>query len=178
LYDFTPYKHIVDISGIDGVFLTLLLKAAPKANGTIFDMEFVRKDAMEYVRKHGVADRVEFIGGDFLETMPPGGDLYVMKQAFHDWDDEDALKILRNVAAQMKKKSAKMLIINIFLPENGEAIAEHVWDIYAFTMVGGKDRTRKEYEALFKEAGLRLNKVVPMSGNVPDIMEIVLDTGK
>ena len=37
------------------------------------------------------------IAGDFFQSVPAGGDLYLLKFILHDWDDEHAIKILSNV---------------------------------------------------------------------------------
>jgi hypothetical protein len=42
-------------------------------------------------------NRVETSGGDFFESVPNGGDLYLLKFILHDWDDDHSVKILRNV---------------------------------------------------------------------------------
>ncbi|WP_449479657.1 methyltransferase [Streptomyces rochei] len=49
--------------------------------------------------------------------MPPGGaDAYVLKHIVHDWPEEQALRILRNVRAAIKP-GGKLLIAEMVIPE-------------------------------------------------------------
>ena len=49
------------------------------------------------LKRAGVAERCEAVGGSFFDSVPEGGDAYLMKAIIHDWNDDDALKILGNV---------------------------------------------------------------------------------
>ena len=40
------------------------------------------------------------VGGDFFQSVPPGGNLYTLKAIIHDWDDERSLAILKNVTGR------------------------------------------------------------------------------
>jgi hypothetical protein len=44
-----------------------------------------------------VAGRYQLLAGDFFQTVPEGGDAYILKSILHDWNDHDAIAILRNV---------------------------------------------------------------------------------
>ncbi len=39
------------------------------------------------MRARSFGDRIDLVGGDFFEHVPPGGDLYLVKNILHDWDD-------------------------------------------------------------------------------------------
>ena len=100
-YDFSGFRKIVDIGGGHGRLLSALLQIAPGARGVLFDMPSVVEGAPPMLEKYGVRDRVEVVGGDFFDKVPPGGDLYVMKAIIHDWQDGEARKILENVRRAM-----------------------------------------------------------------------------
>lgn len=40
-------------------------------------------------------------------------------------------------------------------------------------LFGGKERTQKEFEALFDKAGLQLKKVTPVPGHMVSVIEVV-----
>ena len=74
-------------------------------------------------------DRCSLIGGDFLESVPEGGDTYLLKWIVHDWDDTRATTILRNCRRAMGP-SSKVLLVEGIIPA-GSASAEHaqgLWD--------------------------------------------------
>jgi hypothetical protein len=63
----------------------------------LYDQPQVVADAPTLLQEHGIDARVRIERGSFFETVPAGGDLYVLKLIIHDWPDEQAVTILRNV---------------------------------------------------------------------------------
>jgi hypothetical protein len=51
------------------------------------------------------------VDGSFFESVPSGGDAYVLKHIAHDWDDSNVSPILRNIRAAMSI-NAKLLIVD------------------------------------------------------------------
>ena len=82
--------RIVDVGGSRGTVLAYLLGALPSAHGVLMDRAEALAEAPGFLAEAGVGDRVELVVGDFLREVPPGGDLYVLSQILHNWDDEHA----------------------------------------------------------------------------------------
>ena len=59
-------------------------------------------------------------GGSFFDAVPEGADAYVMKSIVHDWDDKDALRILRNIRAAIESDGT-LLLVEFVLPERPSA---------------------------------------------------------
>lgn len=95
-YDFSSIGKIVDVGGGHGSLIASILKSNPRMRGILFDVPAVIEGARARLAAEGIADRCEFIAGDFFESVPGGGDAYILKWIIHDWDDERALTILRN----------------------------------------------------------------------------------
>jgi hypothetical protein len=100
-YDFSNMGTIVDVGGGHGRLLAAMLRKWPRSRGILIDAESVVAGAPAVLDAAGVADRCAAVGGSFFESVPSGGDAYVLKQMAHDWDDSNALQILRNVRAAM-----------------------------------------------------------------------------
>jgi hypothetical protein len=62
----------------------------------LFDRPEVVARAQLHFDGTELAARIDFIGGDFLAEVPAGGDLYVLREVLHNWDDEHASRILEN----------------------------------------------------------------------------------
>ncbi|WP_333312531.1 MULTISPECIES: methyltransferase [unclassified Microcoleus] len=43
----------------------------------------------------GVKDRCQIVGGNFFDSVPRGGALYLLSRVLLNWDDTDAIKILK-----------------------------------------------------------------------------------
>ena len=159
-YDFSGVGKLVDIAGGHGLLLAGMLKANPRARGVLFDLPFVVEGAGELLKKEGVSDRVEVASGDFFQSVPVGGDAYMMKHIIHDWDDESSIKILRNIHSAMNE-NGKVLIIEMVVPEGNEPHPSKALDILMLVIEGGKERTKDEYRKLLEASGFRLTRVVP-----------------
>jgi O-methyltransferase domain len=99
-YDFTGVSTIVDVGGGHGRLLAAILQKWPQSRGILFDAESVVEGAPAVLDAAGVADRCTAVAGSFFESVPSGGDAYVLKHIVHDWDDSTVLAILRNVRAR------------------------------------------------------------------------------
>jgi hypothetical protein len=161
-YDFTPYRRIVDVGGNEGFFLAHLLAAAPEATGILFDRPEVMDDARKTMASQGLADRVEFVGGDFLESVPSGGDLYVLKGILHDSSNEAAARVLANCHAAAAPGSTLVLLEGILADEPPFDPIVHLIDINMLIMVNGRERTLAEFAGLLDAAGYDFVGTVPL----------------
>jgi O-methyltransferase/methyltransferase family protein len=159
-YDFSPFKTIVDIAGGHGYLLSQILKATPKLRGVLFDVEPVIAGAGTILEEEAVTDKVDLVAGNFFESVPSGADAYIMKHIIHDWDDELSNKILRNIARAMTSH-AKLLIVEMVVPEGNEPHFSKVMDLGMLVLPGGVERTLTEYHTLLADAGLSLHRTIP-----------------
>ena len=116
-YDFSPYSTIVDVGGGQGRLLAAILAATPAAQGVLYDLPQAIAGAPALLRQQGVEDRVRLEAGSFFDSVPAGGDAYIMKLIIHDWPDEQAVAILRNVHAAAGG-DATVLLIEMVLPDH------------------------------------------------------------
>lgn len=170
-YDFSSSKTIVDIAGGHGYLLSQILKATPGLRGVLFDVEPVIAGAGTILKQEKVADRVELVAGNFFQPVPTGADAYIMKHIIHDWDDELSNKILRNIARAMSSH-AKLLIVEMVVPEGNEPHFSKLMDLGMLVLPGGVERTRAEFHTLLADAGLRLDRIIPTQ-NPLSIIEAV-----
>lgn len=111
-YDFSSYTNIIDVGGGSGHFLCEILSQYSKSHGTVFDLGNAKKPALDHISEKKLSDRCSMVTGDFFESVPFGGDLYLLKVVLHDWDDRSASLILQSCRKAMSKNS-KLLIIDL-----------------------------------------------------------------
>lgn len=153
-YDFKPFKTIVDVGGGHGGFLIEALKGAPDARGINYDASHVLKDA----RTNELPGRWTCVEGDFFKSTPPG-DAYILKRILHDWTDDVCVTILKNIRASMNP-GGKVLVVDCVIPPGNDANGGKVLDVLMMSALPGYERTEAEFASLFKQAGLRLTRVV------------------
>jgi len=160
-YDFSRHASVVDVGGAHGKLLEALLQAHPHLTGTLFDVPSVVERAATLSRPEGVTARCELVGGDFFESVPAGKDLYVLKHVLHDWDDERALLILRNVAVAMPA-GKQLIIAEQGIAPPGVPNPGKLLDVVMLSLLErGRERSAEEFAQLLAQAGLGLDQVVP-----------------
>jgi hypothetical protein len=158
-YDFSPFGRVVDVGGGQGRLLAAVLAAHPAMRGVLQDRPEVVVRAQPGLEAAGVASRCEVVGGDFFETVPAGGDAYVLKLILHDWDDAASLRILA-ACRRACGLQARLLVMERVIPPPNEGEEVKISDLHMLVSPGGQERTREEFMALFAEAGFRLERVV------------------
>ena len=159
-YDFSGIGKLVDIAGGHGILLAGILKANPQVQGVLFDLPNVIEGAGKLLEKEGVRHRIELASGDFFQSVPAGGDAYMMRHIIHDWDDQRSIKILQNIGLAMNE-NGKVLIIEMVVPEGNEPSPSKILDVQMLVMEGGKERREDEYQKLLEASGFRLTRIIP-----------------
>ena len=106
-----------------------------------------------------MADRVRIEDGSFFDCIPGGGDAYVLKNIVHDWSDEKAVQILRNVRAAAGPRAA-VLLIEFVIPEHDRDFPGKWVDLEMLLNLAARERTAAEYRDLLSRAGFRMTRVV------------------
>ena len=169
VYDFSSYERIVDVGSAHGTLMTAVLKANPSPRGVLFDLPHVVDGARQTLATAGLANRCDFVGGDFLSAVPPGGDLYILSTILHDWDDERSVRILRNCREAMTPRG-KLILVEMVIGEGNEPFFGKWLDLHMLVMHGGRDRTAVQYERLLRAGGFRLERIVP-TGFLRSVLE-------
>jgi hypothetical protein len=164
MYEFAGIRRIVDVGGGYGALLAVILDAHDEMSGTIFDLPHAVEGAKMCLSDAGIADRCDFITGDFFESVPAGADAYLLKNIVHDWNDERCSIILRN-CRQAMPPTGRLLIIEQVAPLRLVASPGHrniAWtDLAMLLGPGGRQRTEAELCALLASAGLAVVRSIP-----------------
>lgn len=162
-YDFADRRLIVDVGGGHGALLAAVLAQAPDAEGVLFDLPSVIDGAGSLLDAAGVRGRCALTGGSFFDSVPDGGDAYLLKTIVHDWDDESSLSILRNVRTAIAD-GGKLLLFEMVLPEGAPPHPGMLLDLEMLVHPGGRERTATEYADLLSRADFRQTRVIPTTG--------------
>jgi hypothetical protein len=160
LFDFSGCALVVDVAGGHGALLGGILRANPGRRGILFDVP----EVVAGIDQADVPEGCELVGGDAFVAVPAGGDAYLLKEALHNWVDDDAVRVLSRCREAMAA-GGRVLVIEQVLPPDGERSAAHVTDLQMLVVTGGLERTRDEFERIMVQAGLRLDEVVPIETN-------------
>jgi hypothetical protein len=160
-YDFSSIQTLVDIAGGEGLLIASILKSNPTLKGVLFDRPHVIERAKRFLEAEGVLERCQLAAGNFFESVPEGGDAYILKHIIHDWDDERAIAILKQCHKVMPD-NGKLLVAEQVIPPGNQPFMGKLIDVNMLVMTdGGRERTEAEYRALFEKAGFKLTRIVP-----------------
>lgn len=158
-YPFSKYNKVIDIGGGQGSQIAHILRKHPTVKGVLFDLPIVIDGPDEI--DDDIAGRCEKVAGDFFESVPKGGDIYIMQQIIHDWSDELAIKILSNCREAMAVKGRILVVDAVIKSGNNRDMNKFIDMQMLMINKGGRERTKKEFTMLFQKAGLSLIKIIP-----------------
>ncbi len=159
-YDFSEFKVIGDIGGGRGHLLSALLERVPSATGVLFDFPHVVEDKVG-----AVSSRLTRQAGDFFKDQLPVCDAYLVMEVIHDWSDVESVSILKAIR-RAAPSHAKLLLIEEMVPDDPGPAWSKMLDIHMLALIGGKQRTRREYEALFDAAGFSFNREIDTGAGI------------
>jgi 2-polyprenyl-3-methyl-5-hydroxy-6-metoxy-1,4-benzoquinol methylase len=155
-YDFRPHSRVIDVGGGQGQLLSLILERHQNITGVLFDLPS-GVDAAK-TRVGSASGRIQFLCGDFFDAVPSGADVYILKRIIHDWNNEQAVKILTKCREAMAP-GGRVLIAETIMREGDAPDPMKFIDAIMLVVTGGTERTEEEYVAILTEAGLRLERV-------------------
>lgn len=159
-YDFAHFDKVVDVGGGQGSFIAAILNANPRLIGVLFELPQVITGAEGHIAASGIANRCQVIGGDFFQTLPGGGDVYILKNILLNWEDEQCVTILQNCRRAMTKQG-KLLVIEAVIPPGNVPSFSKLLDLHMLVVTGGHGRTEAEFRAIFAAAGFELTNIIP-----------------
>jgi O-methyltransferase domain/Dimerisation domain len=174
-FDFGRFTTVTDVGGGDGTLLAGVLDAHPGLTGVIYDTADGLAQAPKTLEQRGLTERCSLIAGDFFRSVPGNSDLYLLKSVLHDWADEQAVTILSHCREGLPP-GGRVLIVEPVLPEVVDCDAEahasdggitYLSDLNMLVNVGGRERTRKDFEDVCDRAGLSIKSVTPLLEAAP-----------
>ncbi len=165
--DFTAVRRVVDVGGGFGHLVVALLQKYPNLRGALLDVPDLIPVAQRSfpVSDPRVASRLEYVGGDMFQSVPPA-DAYILKHIIHDWDDDRCQRLLRNCRDSMEG-NGRLFCVDTVLPPMGDtgATPAKLLDLLMLLAIGGKERTRQQWEDLYRAAGFQITDVTPLHDN-------------
>jgi hypothetical protein len=156
-FDWSRYTQIVDVGGGDGTLLIEILRAHPLLRGRVFDLPPTAATAAAKIAESDVANRASAVAGSFFDSLPSGGNAYVLSDIIHDWDNSNAVKIMDGCARAAGHGSSVIVIEEL----RG---ADTARDLTLAVVAGGRERTAEQLTTLGRACGLSLRSTAQVSG--------------
>jgi len=159
-FDWSDFSVVADIGGGNGSLLTGVLAAHTQLRGIVFDQPHVVAQAQPIIEAAGLGERCATASGDFFTDALPVADVYVLSQILHDWDDEQAVAILRNCRRSIMQ-DGRLLLLEQVMPDGDTPSYAKLLDLIMLVLLGGKERTQSEWRDLLATGGFELLDITP-----------------
>jgi len=160
-------ERVIDAGGGFGALAALLVAEYPELEVVVLDRPEVIERAI--IRKFG--NRVALQAANLFQPWGVEGDAVLLARVLHDWDDHQALKILRH-ARRAVPTGGLLFVIEMLLSENG--VAGSLCDLHLLMVTGGRERTAAEYVALLDDAGFEFKEI----RRIPALPSIVVGVAR
>jgi len=165
-YHLSGTKRLVDVGGGEGYLIAELLPRYPGMKAVLFDEPHVAARAAQVLAAAGVADRTEIAGGDVFESVPAGGDTYVLSSVLFSYLDSEVRTILGNIRKVMDP-TGRILVLEPIIPDGDAPHPGKLLDVCQLALHRGGVRTEAQFGELFAASGLRLAETRHMWPTAP-----------
>lgn len=166
-------KLVVDMGGNKGYDL---VKFLTKHQGHCPPGSLVLQDLPDTLRDVDLGtEAIELQPHDFFAAQPvKGARVYFMHIVLHDWPDDKAVQILKNIAAAMEKGYSRLLLQESLMADEKPLAKVTVLDIIMMASFSSAERSETEWTALLASAGMKIVKIWRPLESIENIIEAQL----
>ena len=170
-FPWSQYRVAVDVGTAQGDLITQVALANPHIEGIGFDLPEVGPIFEEYIEAKGLAGRVKFAPGSFLDQRLPKADVVMMGHILHDWNLEIKRMLVRKAYEALPEGGAYIVYESIIDDDRSQNAFGLLMSLNMLIETSdGFDYTGSDCQGWMKEAGFRQTRVEHLIG--PDSMVI------
>lgn len=165
-FDWGRFDRVIDVGGSKGRKSLAILKRHSQLTALVFDRDQVIQSAANYwtdKESQDLLSRLSYQTGNLLESVPTAKnakDIYLLSAVLHGMDDENCIKVLRNVTSASSGTGARIALMELVVPESKADFSTAAFDLQMFMATRGKERTMPEWQNLFDQAGWLLEEQI------------------
>ena len=165
------YKTFVDVGTAQGDLAVQIAKANPHLHGIGFDLDKAKPIFSDYVKEHGLSDRLRFVTGDFFRDELPKVDVVTMGHILHDWGMDHKRMLIRKAYAALPKGGALIVYESIIDDDRKKNAFGLLMSLnMLIETTAGFDYTGADCSGWLKQEGFKETRVEHLVG--PDSMVI------
>lgn len=158
-YSWGTLGHVVDVGGGDGSLLIAILRVHSDLRGMVIDLAGPVARAEQAIASAGLGHRAGARVGSFFDALPAGAGGYLLSGVLHNWDDEDAVRIMQRCADAASETGKVLVVDHVGDAQGGTPDTEG--DLRMLCYFRGRERTLDQLGELARSAGLEVSSVRP-----------------
>ena len=147
--DFSKYKTIADVGGGVGVLLSYVAQKYPKIQCFLLDLP----DVLDLI-KNRLPENITTVPANFFEPLPIKADAIILSRVLHDWDDENATKILVNCHNALNQNGHLIIIESL-----QDKIPTPALSLNMQIICGSYERTSSQFQELLQKNNFTLKNI-------------------
>lgn len=164
-FDFSKYKTLTDVGGSAGLLSLVVAKHQSHMSCVTFDLPQVEAIANATIQQFQLGARVKAESGDFFADPLPNGDVVVMGNILHDWDEENKLALMRKAYEALPSGGAFVAIENVIDDERKQNVFGMMMSLNMLIETGnGFDYTFTDFNKWAKTVGFTSTLLLPLAG--------------
>lgn len=163
-------KTFVDVGAGPGQLTAAILGAVPDARAKVMDRPHVIEVARENLAASVGLDRVELVGGDMVDEVPSGGDVYFLCRVLAGWSDEAVVRVFENCGKAMAGPDSRLVILDRVVDDENPTMLPSLWDLHLLMTNGGRHRSLADYVTLLDRAGFTVERVAELPAETTAIV--------
>lgn len=149
--------RLLDLGGGPGTYALSFVKANAHLTATVFDLPATEKFARATAEKFGLAERVDFVSGHFIDDeLPKGYDVAWLSQVLHGEAPQRAARLVANGAEALE--SGGLMAVQEFIVDDDRRgpLSPALFSLNMLLQTpGGQAYTEGEIKAMLRAAGLK-----------------------
>ena len=164
-FPWRDYKTFADIGAAQGGLPVQVGLAHPHLRGLGFDLPAVQPHFENYVRQHGLSERIAFKAGDFFADPLPRADVLVMGHVLHDWDLDQKQTLIGKAYAALPSGGALIIYETIIDDDRRQNAFGLLMSLNMLIETpGGADYTAAECAEWMHQAGFKTTSAEHLAG--------------
>jgi SAM-dependent methyltransferase len=157
LMDLSGRRRLLDLGGGPGTWAIHFCRQNPGLEAVVYDLPTTRRFAEETVARFGLAERIGFVAGDFLEgDIPKGFDVVWVSHILHAYGPDQCAVILEKAVAALEP-GGLLLVQEFILDDAGTGPLFPA--LFSLNMLvgtpSGQSYAERELCSMMASAGLR-----------------------
>lgn len=164
--DLSEKTRLLDLGGGPGTYAIHFCLKNPRLKATVFDLPTTQATAEKTIEKFGLADRIDFLGGTYLEdTLPGGYDVAWLSHILHG-EGPEGCRIIIDKAVSALKPGGTIVVHEFILDDrSGGPLFPALFSLNMLIGTeGGQAYSEQELRAMLESAGVKGIRRLPFRG--------------